>query len=139
MVSAAPIYPVGCPCGCGTVLTGTTLVEIVHNRQLSATGAPWLALVCHNCKAVRLVDRTALGGATTVGHPDTSELAPFSFVARCDDRGCTSRVELIAMRSAGTTKEQLSAEMPAWKLGGVFCEKGHQITELDIDSFRRLD
>lgn len=138
MVSAAPIYPVGCPCGYGTVLTGTTLAGIFHNRQLSATGAPWLMLVCHNCKAVRLVDRRVLGGATTVGRSDTSELAPFSFVARCDDKGCASRVELIAVRSADTTKAQLSVEMPSWKLDGIVCERGHQITELDLDSFRRL-
>jgi hypothetical protein len=41
------------------------------------------------------------------------------------DDNCVSQVELIAIRDAGTTKEQILAEFLNWTLDGLSCENSH--------------
>ena len=48
-------------------------------------------------------------------------------IVECGNNNCDSRVELVALRSHGTTKEEICAEMPEWKLDGICCVNGHQI------------
>ena len=53
--------------------------------------------------------------------------AALVFRAECVDDGCISQVELVAIREAGTTTEQVKAEFPNWKLDGILCAKGHRL------------
>ena len=51
----------------------------------------------------------------------------YGIAAECDGSNCDSLVELIAIRPAGTSEEQTTAEIPEWKIEGILCENGHQI------------
>jgi len=51
----------------------------------------------------------------------------FFFPAGCADSNCISQVELIAVRDAGTTKEDVIAEFSKWSLTEIACENGHPL------------
>ena len=54
------------------------------------------------------------------------EFVCFRVLAECGDSNCEARIELIAIRDRGTSKETVYAETP-WKVEGILCSKGHQI------------
>lgn len=126
------LYRLACP-RCPTYIyqPETNLAKIVQRQKASTTGAPFLTLVCPQCKSAYQFDwlnrHISEGAEQTDEPPQTTGLVLFSYVTGCIDSNCESRVELIALHDPGTTEERCYAEMPQWKLDGICCERGHQI------------
>lgn len=126
------VYWIRCPkCGITTILLETSLSKILQCRQVLQTGDPFLVFVCQGCKAAF---RWNYPHRTTVGVIDDGQKTEeyrsqmfYSVVVRCDDNNCDSRLELVAIRPSGSNAKQWQAEMPDWKLDGIFCDNGHQI------------
>ncbi len=131
MTTLIPLHTLGCPhCHGKIALLETRLEQIVHGRLLSDTGAPFLVLVCTYCKHGFRYNYTERSSWVTMPAPlvDPSNVPiAFFFPTGCVDSNCTSQVELIAIRDAGTTSEDLVAEFPQWKLDGIGCEHGHPL------------
>lgn len=129
---AYPKHFLCCPkCIVYTFQHQTNLAEIVQCRGASTTGAPWITLVCPECKTAFRFDwpnrNQTPGTVMTDEPPQATAMNRFSVVAGCDGSNCKSQVELVALRPRGTTKEQCLAEMPMWTLDGILCEHGHQV------------
>lgn len=140
-MSVQPKYCLLCPkCHAHTPQHRTNLAEIVQCRGASATGAPWITLVCAECKQAFQFDWVnppwIEGSVLSDEPPQATAMNRFSVVAECDGSNCKSQVELVALRPRGTTKEQCLAEMPMWTLHGIFCEHGHQIVLPDAAKLR---
>lgn len=136
-----PEYRLYCPnCGSYIYQPETNLEEIVRYRGASTTGAPFLTLVCPRCKSAYQFDwqnrQTSEGAVLNDAPPQKTGIVRFSVVARCDGSNCKSQVELVALRESGTAKEQCLAEMSFWKLDGIVCEYGHQITIPNPEALR---
>jgi hypothetical protein len=105
------------------------LEQIIHGRLVSDTGAPFLMLVCSRCRTGFRYNYEKRSPAALLPEPPQTpgRVYPiaFSFRAGCVDDNCVSQVELIAIRDAGTTKEQILAEFLNWTLDGLSCENSH--------------
>src|ERR1035437_5039218 len=125
-------FPIQCPrCPAHISLPGTILAKIVQGRRVSTTGAPWLVLVCPECKAAFRYNYRGRRAVGVTDIPDQTEarcdVIWFSVPAECDG-GCSGfQAELIAIRSANTTPEQLSEERKQWTTDDTYCQKGHRI------------
>jgi hypothetical protein len=131
-MNLTPVYTIECPNCHGRIsLLDTMLEQIVRSRHLSATGDPFLVLVCTYCKQgfrYNYAERSSwVMMPTPEPSPDQKYPIRFSFPAGCANDNCRSQVELIAVRDAGTTTEQVVAEFPQWNLDGIVCEHNHPI------------
>ncbi len=149
MVAAAPIAQVGYGVSVLTVhteeVTGTAvsaplepdaavIIGIQPTAPVVAAGDP---LVCPECKTAFQYDYPNRRGMGAIDEgPQTPSVVRFSVVTGCDGSNCKSQVELIALRSRGTTKEQCVAEMAAWTVDGILCARGHQIVLPDPQEVR---
>ena len=132
ITTTRPEFPIQCPrCPAHISLPGTTLAEIVRGRKVSTTGAPWLVLVCPECKAAFRYDYRNRRGLEAINTPaqstGQSNISWFLVLAECADGNCKSQMELIAIRSADTAPEQLSEERKTWTADDIYCEHGHPI------------
>jgi hypothetical protein len=123
------LYHIACPhCGSTIALLETSLVKIVRDRRESTTGEPFLTLVCPECKAAFRYDYQHRSTVALIDEgPQTTKLRSqirFSISAGCDVSNCESRVELIAVRSAQTTRDMCIEEVPSWNLRGLTCANG---------------
>ena len=50
-----------------------------------------------------------------------SRLRKFYFRAGCVDSNCSGEVQLTAVRDFGTSREEVLAELPSWKLDAIRC------------------
>jgi hypothetical protein len=100
-------------------------------QLVSSTGEPFLVLVCSKCMTVFRYNYEERSVAALIPESPrkSGQQYPIAFVfrAECVDDNCVSLVELIAIRAAGTTKEQVLAEFSKWKLDGIHCENGHPL------------
>ena len=121
-------YRIRCPeCAFALLLLETTLAEIVQGRKMLTTGAPFVTLVCQECKLAFQFDypkRQSLGCSYELHQSGGPR---FSLVAECGDNNCKSPVELVALRGPGTTEEQCYEEIAAWDVSRIRCRNGHQI------------
>ena len=125
-----PQYFVRCThCPAHIFLLETTLAEIVQRRQVSTTGDPLVMLVCQECMAVHPFDYRRRRAAAMSDLPlQTPALFWFSILAVCDEDNCDFPVELVAIRSHGTTEQQCLEEIPNWQLDGVMRKRWRQIS-----------
>lgn len=131
-MSLIPWYMIECiNCKNRIGLHETMLEQIFHGRLWSSTGEPFLTLVCSKCKTwfrYNYEERSPVGEISELSRtPDREYPALFSLLAECDDSNCSSKMELIAVRDFGTSKEMMRREILAWKLGGLVCEQGHRV------------
>ena len=121
------VYHILCPtCEQSISLLETMLEQIIHNRLVSDTGAPFLTLVCSGCMTgfrYNYVEKS-LGALMPESalRPDRKSPTAFSFRVECVDSNCESQVELVAIRDTDTTKEDVLAELPKWNLDAIRCE-----------------
>lgn len=124
-----PVYYITCPtCGQTIWQLETMLEQLLANRLLSETGAPFLVFVCSNCSTPFRYDYEQRSAGAMISASAMRKFpTAFSFRAECVDDSCISQVELIAIRDPGTTKEGIRAEITKWKLDGFHCENGHPL------------
>ncbi len=126
------VYLIVCPaCGHKIWLLETMLEKIAHGPLLSNVGAPFLTLVCSNCtKGFRYnYEERELAAVMPIRDPLPNHPYPiaFFFRAECVDSGCESQVQLTAIRTAGTTKQDVLEELSRWDLSEIRCEKGYHL------------
>jgi len=131
-MNMVPLYVIECDHCHGKIsLLETMLEQIVRSRMLSDTGDPFLVFVCTYCKRGFRYNYAGRSSwvMTPIPEPSPDRVYPirFSFPSGCDDNSCISQVELIAIRDAGTTLENVVAEFPKWNLAGIACEDRHPI------------
>ena len=129
------LIDVRCPwCDKALGVRETILVDIFRCLRETAMDAEHLTLVCPGCKAAFQFDyRERFAAGMTAQQPQNlDDYIWFSIQAECDDSNCKPPRTLIAIRPAGTTQKQLSAEIPTWNLAGLLCEHGHPIVKVSL-------
>src|ERR1017187_7805947 len=117
------LYVIPCPrCGTNISLLETNLVGIIRNRRVSTTGEPILTFVCQQCKNCFQWDYHKRKSVGLFPEPPQNTAHPvvFSTVAECENGDCEAQVEVIAIRSPGTTREQIDAERPSWRADDIY-------------------
>src|SRR5271166_2095361 len=133
MTQSQLLLKIDCPhCQLSVVLTGTTLEGIIRGRLAKYEGDHVLTLVCQRCKIAYQQDYRHLESTGVIDvspQKGVSQNAPayFSVVVGCVDSNCQSPLALTVLRDPHTTKEQMLAEMPQWKLDGICCAQGYPI------------
>jgi hypothetical protein len=127
------VYLVGCEnCPATFPILETNLRGIVRGPRGSHTGEPALMLVCQACKTPSLYQFRPLGGVATTTEPIPDELREppicVCVYAECGKCNSEARVQLLAIRPAGTTREDVLAEAGEWKLESLRCRNGHAIS-----------
>ena len=130
------LYTIQCRhCGQSISLPETMLVQVVRDRMAADTGEPFLVLVCSRCKHAQRYnyeERSPAWEMTAEPTRSPTQHDPIValFRARCVDSNCTGEVELIAVRDAGTTREQVLQERREWHIEGIYCPFGHPLLPL---------
>lgn len=115
-----------CRCGFRTPIQPSMIGSEAANQKWIETGGELPFVACEACKRLYRPMELEIG-------PSTDGLSPYRVRALqhvfhvsipCDELGCESPIEIIAVRSFDTSEEALQKETAQWK-GNVKCPYGH--------------
>jgi hypothetical protein len=59
-------------------------------------------------------------------------LVEFHIPVKCDDPDCETPLIVLAVRTAGTTGEDLAKERPNWKPHDLICPNDHKVSTFSL-------
>jgi hypothetical protein len=117
-------------CGAQSVYQRTRQDLRYADRILSKTDLPPLAVSCPVCKHVYYYGESELPPVPLPDPPKGQDLTypTEAYVPLvCGTEDCDAPVWVKAVRSPGTTKKAICAEVRTWTLHGLTCRHGHPL------------
>jgi hypothetical protein len=122
-----------CPCGHATPIRPSTLALPKGDQKWSASGEPFVTLVCGQCKRVFDFDPDGFESKQTVygvsPYNPESPLHLFGMTKPCGREGCATPLQIVVVRKSDTSDEALLAEIADWWWEDLTCPSGHPIPD----------
>ena len=124
-------------CGRQTALLPEMLEGTFEYRIGLLKDAPPIAISCMQCKHVYnyqghdWVGSLILEADNPYSHSEhPASLVAFVKYVGCGEKGCDSRLQVIAVRASGTSDADVRAELSTWVWHDLSCPHGHQIPKI---------